>query len=287
MVNDKWLMAECLHVLQTNLQRIHPVRNADTESLLDLGLVQYGISRTNDWTGKLMAVAGLDVTLRMPRQGSNHLREVIPRAYSFVTEVIDTVLAVALLWLFLYIVFEHSMDDLCQVVGISRRSCLVEHHLQLGLGSRQVQHGFHEVPAELTVQPGRAEDHVVAARSQYVLFPLQLGASVHTGRRTLLVFLARRVVRISTKHVVRRDMHQQSAHFLHGLRQVAGSVSVQHTAESLVILRLVHVGIGRAVHDALHAPFPYDTAYSFQISDVEQRRFHAFRLHHIRKHKCM
>ena len=287
MVNDKWLMAEGLHVLQTHLQRIHPVRNADAEGFLNPGLVQYRIGRTGYGAGKLIAMTRLDIAFRMPRKGGNHLRKVIPRTDAFITEVIDAVLAVTLPRLFLHIVVEHRADSQCQVVGISRCPCLVEHHLQFGLGGRQVQHGLHEILSELAVQPGRADDDVVTTRSQDVLFPLQLGASVNTGRRTFLVFLARRVVWVSAEHVVRRDVYQQPAHFLHGLRQVTGSVCVQHAAEGFVTLSLVHVGIGSAVHNALYTLFPYDATHGLQIGDVEQRRFHTFCFYHVCKHKCM
>ena len=87
----------------------------------------------------------------MFRQGSYHLDKVIPRAGPFVAEVINAFFAVTLQRLFFGIVIEYRTDSQCQVVGVGRRTDLVEDCLQQGLGIIEIQHGFHKVRVKLAV----------------------------------------------------------------------------------------------------------------------------------------
>ena len=115
-------------------------------------------------------------------------------------------------------VFEIIENDhycLCQIVCIGWCAYLVEHHLQLWLGSSQAQHSLHEVLTELRVQPCRTDDHMLTTSADDCLLTMQFSLTVHPGRRSLLLFCAWCIVRFCPKNIVGRYMHQQAINLTH------------------------------------------------------------------------
>lgn len=84
-------------------------------------------------------MAGLDVAAVVTRHLGDGLCEVVPGTDSLVAVVVDAFVA------HVPAVRDDVHDCVRQVLGVGRRACLVEHHLQLRLCRRQVQHGLHEV----------------------------------------------------------------------------------------------------------------------------------------------
>ena len=183
--------------------------------------------------------------------------------------MIDSRFAVGRYRLFFGIVFQHDFNGFCQVVCIGRSTCLVEHHFQLRFVSRQVQHGFHEIFTEFRIQPGRADNHVVASGCLDIFFPFQLGQTIHPGRSAFLVFPTRNVVRVTAKHIVRRYMYQETTSFFHRDGQILRCLGIECAAEIYVRFRFVHIGVGCTVYDTIHLVRFYHFLYCFQIGNVE------------------
>ena len=59
-----------------------------------------------------------------------------------------------------------------------------------------------------------------------LLFAVQLGQSVDTGRSSFLVLLARSVLWVGAEHIVGADMYQQSVNLLHCLGEIFRSCRV-------------------------------------------------------------
>ena len=110
------------------LQRFCPVGDADAEGGFDFALVEHGVAGALHGRGVLVAVAGLDIACGVAAVGGYHLREVVPRANAFVAVVVDALLRA----------LQCGDDGLRQVERVGRGTALVEHHLELRLGGRQI-----------------------------------------------------------------------------------------------------------------------------------------------------
>ena len=174
-----------------------------------------------------------------------------------------------------------------QVEGIGGRTRLVEHHLQLGARSRELEHGLHEVTAVFAVEPGRAQDDVVAAGAHDGLFALQLGLSVDARRGALLVLAAGHVVGLATKNVIGADVQQKSPETPHGFGQNAWRLGVEQAAKCLVGFRFIHVGVSGTIHDEIDISCIYEPVHGIAVGDVKQGGFQPLGFHHIGKDKVM
>ena len=188
---------------------------------------------------------------------------------------------------FPFIVSQHSHDSPGQVVGVGRCPCLVEHHIQSGPALRQAEHRLHEIPPVLAVEPRRPDDHVVAPAFNYIVLPFKLGRSVYPRRCAFLLLPARSVVRVPAEHVVRGDVHQQAAGLFHRLREYLRGFRIQPAAKGPVALRLVHVGVGRAVDYTVDAVFLYRLPYGCRIRDVKNHRLQPSRRDYVREYVCV
>src|SRR5574344_283810 len=84
------LIFYCVHIAHTSLQRVYPIRYLCAESFFYLCFVEYGISWTSYRTWKFITVAGLYIAVPVACQISYFFSKVIPAAYTFVAEVVDT-----------------------------------------------------------------------------------------------------------------------------------------------------------------------------------------------------
>ena len=254
--------------------RLHPVRDPDAEGLLDLGFIQDRVGGAVDRRGKFGAVAGLDVARGVARQFGNGLGEVVPRADAFVAVMVDAAAGVGFRgWQRMKgIIFQDHTDRIRQVTGVSRGARLVEDNFELRLPGRQAEHRTHEILAEFAVKPGGAQDYVAAAGGLDGLFAVELGQSVDARRRTGLVLPAGGVVGVPPEHVVRADVHQQSAAFLHRESQMLRRPGVEQLRQIKIILGRVHVGVGGAVDDRTDPLFAHQRADSLRVGDVQPAR---------------
>ena len=168
--------------------------------------------------------------------------------------------------------FLYSNEDrFSEITSVSRGPGLVEDDLELRLSSRQVEHRLQEVLSELGVQPGCAENQVIDTRLLDILLSVQFGQTVNAGRGPLLVLLARGIVRIGAKDVVRGDMYEQAADFLHGNGQILRSLSIQQL-NKLIFLGIfcaIHIRPRSAVDDSLHVTLLHHLADGLQIGNVQ------------------
>ena len=140
----------------------------------------------------------------------DHLREVEPRADPLVGVMIDAALAINSASYVRRIITQDCRYGFRQIVSVCRCTSLIEYHLQLGPSSRKVHHRFAKVFPELTVQPSGTNYHMLATYSHDLLLTPQFCHTIHTGWRTLLILLAGHIVRLFAKHIIRRDLHQQT-----------------------------------------------------------------------------
>jgi len=139
-----------LNVRDAFFERIDPIRNFDAKGFSDAAFVEDGVGGTLHGTWIFRGQAGTDVAVLVMGDSRNHLCEVVPRANAFVGEVIDA----------LYGLLEDDLNGVCQVESIRRSAALIEDNFELRLGLSEVEHRLAEVLAELTVEPGCADDDV-------------------------------------------------------------------------------------------------------------------------------
>lgn len=257
------LLLLVLEVVDTLFQRIGPVGDFQAEGCLYLGLVEYRVAGAYDFRGELVAVTGLYVAGGVAGIFGDCFREVVPRADAFVGVVVDAVPA------FVLALLDDVADGGGQVIGIGGGSCLVEDDFQAGFRGREVEHRFQEVLPVLAVQPGRADDEIVAAAADDSLFAMQLGLAVNAGGVGCLFFPARGVVPGSAEDVVGGDMYEQTIVPADGYGQVLYGLGVEQFGQFSVVFGLVYIGIGGTVDDDFHVIVGYHLLYGGSIGDVE------------------
>ena len=126
---------------------------------------------------------------------------------------------------------------------------LVEHHLNLWTRVEQTKDGFGEILAVGAIQPSGAHNDVLTARRHNGLFALKFCTAIDASWRTRLVFSARSVVGLSTKHIVRGNMQQPSPSLLSDLCHVVHSLMVEQVRQFLLNFSGINVGEGSTVDD--------------------------------------
>ena len=238
------------------------MRYPDAEGLLYLGFVQHGEARPADLAGELRAVARPDVASRMARVPGDRSGEVVPRADSFVGEVVYALPAVVLPPL-------HDLEDRTgQIPGVGRRADLIEHDAQAVALGGQAEHRSKEVVPELGVEPCGAEDQIAAAAFGYRPFASQLRASVGSRRVGRVVLGVGRTL-VPPEDVVRRYVDQHGPSFAGRGGQVCHGAMVEQVRRGLVLLCPVYVRIGRAVDDHVRLLFPHRASDRIGIGDVQ------------------
>ena len=98
---------------------------------------------------------------------------------------------------------------------------------------------------------------------------MQFRQPVYACGGTLLVFAARDIVRFLAEDVVRRDVDQGCTFVACRLREVAYGGGVEEFRELGVVLRLVNVGVCRAVHYRINVVVIHRFFHCIRIGDVE------------------
>ena len=234
------------------------------EGLFEFGLVQHRVGRAGGLRGVFRRVAGDDAARAVTRGRGDLHREVVPRAHALVGEVVHALIARIAPRL------DDREDRQRQVPGVGRRADLVEDHLQRIPLRSQAQHRLQEVLPVLRIEPRRAEDQIPAARGHDGAFARKFRAAVRPQRRRRHILRIGRMGR-TVEDVVRRDMEQCRTRLLGCSCEIARSLVVQQVGPRLVLLGLLHVGIGRTVHDNVDPLFPDRTQDRPGIGDVQLR----------------
>ena len=159
-----------------------------------------------------------------------------------------------------------------QIGGGSGRAALVDDDFHLGARAGELEHGLGEVLAVGTVEPGGAEDEVLATNATNGLFSAEFRGAVHAGGRALLVFAAGGVVGFGTEHVVGGDVHQPRIGRVGGECEIFYGKVVDEIATLGIIFGGVDVGVGGAVDDAVDGVVVHEAKNGFAVGDVEGQR---------------
>lgn len=199
----------------------------------------------------------------------DHLGEVVPAGHAFVAVVVDAGIGGGVLGALDGM--EYLLDGSGQVESVGGGATLVEDHLKLGLGGREVEHGLAEVLAKLGVEPSGADDDGMTSGSENLLLAMELGRTIHAGRCALAVGTAGGVVRLFAKDIIGGNLHQPAAHFLHGTGQILGRCGVELLYKSLLgrVFGAIDIGPGGTVDDGLDVVSLDHGANGFQVGDVE------------------
>ena len=197
----------------------------------------------------------------MTRGRGDLRREVVPRADALVGEVVHPLVARVAFRL------DDREERKRQVPGVGRSADLVEDHLQRIPLRGQTQHRLQEVVAVFRVEPRRAEDQIPAPGRHDGAFARKLRAPVGSQRRGRTILRIGRMGR-AIEDVVRRDVEQRRARRLGRSCQIARGLVVQQLRRRFVFLGLLHVGVGRAVHDNVDAPLLDRSQNGSRIGDV-------------------
>ena len=263
--------------LETLAEAVGPVGDGETEGRLDLGLVEDRVGGTPDGARKLVGVAGLDVAGSLAGECCDHLGEVKPAADAFVAVVIDAGVRIG------FRVRRGTADSLLiisedreyghgEVAGVGGCAGLVEDNLELRLFGRQAEHRADEVLAEFAVEPGGAQDDMLATHAGDGLLAMELGQPVDARGRAGLLFAAGGVVWVAAEDVVRADVDQQAAGLFHRNGEVLRSLGVEELRQFGALFGGVHVGEGCAVDDGVDVLLAHQGADGFQVGDVEPAR---------------
>ena len=98
---------------------------------------------------------------------------------------------------------------------------------------------------------------------------MELGGSVDSCRRALLVFAAGNVVWLLAENVVGGDVYERAVAGLDGFGKVADGGSVEQFGKVGIILRFVDVGVGGAVDNDVYVVVGHRFFHSVGIGYVE------------------
>ena len=127
---------------------------------------------------------------------------------------------------------------------------------------------FGQVFPERGVKPGSADYHAFAAAAAYAVLALPLGTAIGGERVTAVGFdISCRVAAV--EYVFGRDMDERGVVPAGRPCEVAGAGGVDGTAERLVALSPVDVGIGGTVDDGAHFVLRDKSADLAGVADIE------------------
>ena len=132
-----YVKSEC--ILHTTRQRVTPMRDVDSERLLDFCLVKNRIMRTHSLRRIIDGTARNNVT-KMAQTIAYRLGKVVPRTDALVCEVIYS-------YLVNHLIINDIIYQFSQIHCICRSAHLIGHDLQGRMLSRLVRHSQEEVAA--------------------------------------------------------------------------------------------------------------------------------------------
>ena len=222
----------------------------------DFRFIQNGIKRTFRFCRILRRFNGVDAAFQ-PRQLHDFAGEVVPTAHALVRKVIS----------FLCAVFDlgQQIDDCPRQIGsVRRRADLVKNDVQTVAFRPQAAHRFDKVVAERAVQPSRADNRAGVRRGFQRLFSVALGQTIYADGIGRVRFDIRAMPQ-TVENVIGRDMDD----FRPRLAQIRNAVHVDRAAFFGFVLRLVHGGVGGAVHNRVDAVFVDKAFNRLLIRDVQ------------------
>src|SRR5882724_4491687 len=134
---------------------------------------------------------------------------------------------------------------------------------------RLPQDGAHEVAAA-SVDPGRANDEVPAARSANAFLAFELRASVHAERIRCVGFHIRRAL-TAVEYVVRRVMHEERAGAVRLFGKDAGRRGVDAHGKVRLDLRTIDSRVGGGVDDDIGLYFAHRAADGVAVGEIKAR----------------
>ena len=173
------------------------------------------------------------------------LGEVIPRDDALVAEVVDAGLDALI---------DGSHDGDGQVAGVGGRAYLVEDDAQLRTLVAQTYHGLDEVIAEGAVEPCRANNHAALAELLHIQLAHQLGAPIDAVGTGVVVLHVGGMLG-AVEDVVGGDLYHPAAPLAYSMSQIGRRLGIQLLAEFLVVLSLIHGGVGGTVDDTVYLVF--------------------------------
>ena len=122
---------------------------------------------------------------------------------------------------------------------------------------------------------------MLASRSNDLLFAMQLGLAIYTRWRSLLLFLAWHVIWLLAKHIIGRDLNEQTASLTHRNGKVAWSIGIEllcQCREFLIGLTSIDIGPCRTVDDYINVILLHHSPDGIQISDIKIGSFKSLNL---------
>ncbi len=154
----------------------------------------------------------------------------------------------------------------CQRIGAGGAPHLVEHHAQLLALAAEAKHGLDKIVPIRRIQPCGAENNRLRAVLQQELLALPLGAAVRRPR-TRLVLLGIRHASVARKDIVGADVDDPCAR----RGQVLDRQRIDEASSRLVLLRLIHIGIGCAIDNQVDSVGTHVRMHRRAIGNVQLR----------------
>ncbi len=167
------------------------------------------------------------------------------------------------------VVAQDSVDGLGKVAGEGGSSDLVTYHCEAVVGVGELHHCFHEVFAELRIEPCGADNHCVLTEGGEESLPLELGASVD-ALWIWLVFLVVRAAALSGEHIVGGDVYHLGAVSGGGLAEIANGSGVERGSLQIVGFGSVYGGVCGAIHYKVKFVFGETSANCIAVGDVKR-----------------
>ena len=187
---------------------------------------------------------------------------------------------------------KHHLNCPRQIQSVSWGTHLVEHNLQAGrlsgihpglysLCSSKGKHSLAEILPELAVEPRCTDNHMVAPGGDNSLLTVKLGKAINSCWGTLLVLPARGIVRLGSKNIICRNLHQQTINLLHCNSKILRSLSIEQLSQFLRTLCPIHIGIGSTVYNCIHPLRGNNCPNRIQICNIQKSCFNTLHLIYI------
>ena len=167
-----------------------------------------------------------------------------------------------------YTFIYNSINGRCQIVGISRRSHLVENNPKIVTLTSQAHHGLYEIISIDGIKPCCTDYNRLLASFGNSLLSRQLGETIYGSRTSRFVFIVRDVS-CSIENVIRRNLYNGGTTALRGTRQISRSHMIQLITQFTVILCIVYCRICGTIHDHVDFIFRNKCTYGLFVANIQ------------------